>query len=196
MDEPLQSEREVTVSGTDRFRRVALIGSLVVSAASVLIVLLEPRMCETVRLEYAVYLCSAVHLMTFFLLLSSYLCNKCVMALGRAMVIFYFGIVASMVYTQVIFFHGQECNMIAPVLYYWIFTNILLFYVLVAYGLSLWGAYICWEVDEEEKMITEALRMQFGKNFGNKEYMDKLRIAGWYANDEQVQARLLQLQAQ
>ena len=42
--------------------------------------------------------------------------------------------------------------MTAPLLYYWLFLNISLFYVLVAYGLSLWGGYICWEVDEEEKM--------------------------------------------
>ena len=46
--------------------------------------------------------------------------------------------------------------MIAPLLYYWLFTNIGLFYMLVAYGLSLWGAYICWEVDEEEAMEMEA----------------------------------------
>ena len=183
MEESLQSQREVNVSGTDTFRRVTLIGSLIMSAASVLLLLLEPRACDAVKLEYAIYLCSGVHLLTFMLLLSSYLCNKCVVAMGRAMVVFYFGLVASMVYVQVIFFHGQECNRIAPVIYYWIFMNIVLFYVLVAYGLSLWGAYICWEVDEEEKLIKEALATQLVRNFGDKEYMQKLQLAGWYNND-------------
>eukprot|EP00354_Favella_ehrenbergii_P003724 CAMPEP_0170452740 /NCGR_PEP_ID=MMETSP0123-20130129/1532_1 /TAXON_ID=182087 /ORGANISM="Favella ehrenbergii, Strain Fehren 1" /LENGTH=109 /DNA_ID=CAMNT_0010714835 /DNA_START=255 /DNA_END=584 /DNA_ORIENTATION=- len=109
------------------------------------------------------------------------------------MVIFYFMLVGSMVYCQVIFFHGQECNRVAPILYYWIFTNILLFYVVVAYGLSLWGAYICWEVDEEEKLIKEAMATQLVKNFGNKEYMEKLRLAGWANNNANVHARLLAL---
>ena len=195
MDEPLQtsSPREIHVSGTDRFRRVALIGSLIVSVASVLLILLDPRKCEEVKLEYAVYLCSAVHLMTFGLLLASYLCSGCVMACGRMMVFFYFLLVGSMVFVQVIFFHGQGCNMVAPLLYYWIFTNIVLFYVLIAYGLSLWGAYICWEVDEEERIIKEALARQLVRNFGEKEYMEKLRLAGWANNDAQVHARLLQL---
>ena len=56
--------------------------------------------------------------------------------------------------------------MVAPLLYYWLFTNIGLFYMLVAYGLSLWGAYICWEVDEEEAMEMEAkvnlLKQRYG----------------------------------
>mmetsp|Transcript_35138 Transcript_35138/g.46269 ORF Transcript_35138/g.46269 Transcript_35138/m.46269 type:complete len:194 (+) Transcript_35138:71-652(+) len=193
MDEPLQSEREIHVSGTDNFRRYAIIGSLIASCASVLLLLLDPRSCDIIKLEYAVYLCSGVHLLTFLLLLSSYLCTKCVNSLGRLMVVFYFMLVGSMVYCQVIFFHGQECNRVAPILYYWIFTNILLFYVVVAYGLSLWGAYICWEVDEEEKLIKEAMATQLVKNFGNKEYMEKLRLAGWANNDANVHARLLAL---
>jgi hypothetical protein len=40
----------------------------------------------------------------------------------------------------------------------------------VAYGLSLWGAYICWEVDEEEKVILEALKRTMAKNYGNSEF--------------------------
>ena len=69
--------------------------------------------------------------------------------------------------------------MTAPLLYYWLFLNISLFYVLIAYGLSLWGGYICWEVDEEEKMQNEALNRHFMMNYGNKEYMDNMRVAGW-----------------
>ncbi len=41
---------------------------------------------------------------------------------------------------------------------------------MVAYGLSLWGAYICWEVDEEEAMINEALKRYTLQNFGDKEF--------------------------
>ena len=61
--------------------------------------------------------------------------------------------------------------MTAPLLYYWLFLNICLFYILIAFGLSLWGAYICWEVDEEEKMVEKALQRQFMENYGDTAYM-------------------------
>ena len=113
------------------------------------------------------------------LLLASYMCTSIVACLGRAMGLFYFILVAAMVCVQFVFFQGQSCNQVAPLLYYWLFTNIALFYVMVAYGLSLWGAYICWEVDEEEAMINEALKRYTLQNFGEKEFQDKARMAGW-----------------
>ena len=76
-------------------------------------------------------------------------------------------------------------------MYYWIFINIVLFYVLVAYGLSLWGAYICWEVDEEEKLIEAALGTQLVRNFGDPEYMEKLRLAGWGPQEIEMQSHCL-----
>ena len=33
-----------------------------------------------------------------------------------------------------------------------------MFYIFIAYGLSLWGAYICWEMEEEERENEEAVR--------------------------------------
>lgn len=86
-------------------------------------------------------------------------------------------------------------------LYYWLFTNIVLFYILVAYGLSLWGAYICWEVDEEERIIVEALKRTMAKNYGNSEFDERIRLAGWIPleeqkklADEEMQLRIAQLQ--
>ena len=97
---------EVQITGTERFRRTAIIGTLVMSIVSALLVLLDPRKCELVKLEVAVYICAGVHLLTFLLLLASYMSVKCVNALGHIMSIFYFGIVGSMIGVQVIFFHG------------------------------------------------------------------------------------------
>ena len=153
MHEPLQTTTEIHVTGTDRFRQVALFGSMIACVLSLLLILMEPRSCEEVKLELGVYLCCGVQVLTFFLILASYLCQGCILKLGRAMVVCYFALVGLMVGVQVIFFHGEACNRVAPTLYYWLFVNIILFYILVAYGLSLWGAYICWEVDEEEKLI-------------------------------------------
>ena len=85
------------MTGTERFRRIAIIGTLVASCASTLLVLLDPRKCEIVQLEAAVYICAGVHLLTFLLLLASYLSIRCVNALGRLMSIFYFVIVGAMI---------------------------------------------------------------------------------------------------
>ena len=40
-----------------------------------------------------------------------------------------------------------------------------MFYVFIAYGLSLWGAYICWEMEEEEEETQQAV----------KKYMDSMK---------------------
>ena len=42
-------------------------------------------------------------------------------------------------------------------LYYWLATNIVLFYIFIAYGISLWGAYLCWAQEEEESLVREAM---------------------------------------
>ena len=39
---------------------------------------------------------------------------------------------------------------IAVIYYWWLALNIAIFYVFIAYGLSLWGAYLCWAQEEEE----------------------------------------------
>ena len=78
-------------------------------------------------------------------------------------------------------------------LYYWLFSNIALFYVLVAYGLSLWGAYICWEVDEEEALLRKAMKLQASRKFGNKQYIEKMRLAGWGPEEQGVSQSNIEL---
>ena len=48
-------------------------------------------------------------------------------------------------------------------LYWWLAFNIGLFYVLIAYGLSLWGAYLCWAQQEEEELVKAALQHKYEK---------------------------------
>ena len=63
-----------------------------------------------------------------------------------------------MTWTQFIFFEGADCIRTAVAYYLWLIVNIGLFYLLVAYGLSLWGAYLCWAQDEEDALNEEALK--------------------------------------
>ena len=41
--------------------------------------------------------------------------------------------------------------------------NIVMFYMLVAYGIALWGAYICWESEKEEKEMQAAMKKYMKK---------------------------------
>ena len=79
--------------------------------------------------------------------------GSCLRHLGRLLGIYYFYMVGAMFATQVVFFKAKNCHLQAPVLYLWVAVNILIFYVLVAYGIALWGSYICWESEKEEKIV-------------------------------------------
>ena len=48
-------------------------------------------------------------------------------------------------------------------LYFWLLFNIVIFFIFVAYGISLWGAYICWAQEEEEEIMKEALQFKYAK---------------------------------
>ena len=76
----------------------------------------------------------------------------CIKFFGRAIGLYYIYLVAGMIVVQVYILKAEGCNRTAPLLYYWLTVNIILFYIFIAYGLSLWGAYICWEQEEEEKV--------------------------------------------
>ena len=53
----------------------------------------------------------------------------------------------------------------------------------MAYGLSLWGAYICWEQEEEEIRTKKALRSYLEKYYGG-DRTRMLRDASWAPEDD------------
>ena len=156
------------IDGIDDFRRFLFLTSLVFATSSAFILMNNPRECEEANLEKALWITFGVQVSIFTLLLMHYIHLGCLIRkLGRSIGAYYFLLVGMMVWTQLIFFRGNECNIISPVLYYWLFVNILLFYVFVAYGLSLWGAYICWAQEEEEVLVKEAMDRHFYKALEN-----------------------------
>ena len=140
------------VQGIETFRRVVVLTSLVFSCISILIICLRPRECDSnPELRRGVIIACSVQLFIFLLLLLHYIhCGCLLRKLGMALGATYFGIVGCMVWTQLIFFRGEGCARIAVVYYWWLALNIGIFYVFIAYGLSLWGAYLCWAQEEEE----------------------------------------------
>ena len=134
------------VQGLDTFRRVTTLTTLIASCISILIVVLDPRECESnPNLRNGVIIAFSVQLGIFFLLLLHYIhCGCLLKKCGAWLGIFYFIMTGLMTWVQFIFFNGEGCARTAVVLYWWLAFNIGLFYILIAYGLSLWGAYLCW----------------------------------------------------
>ena len=137
---------DIHVSGTEKFRRVALFGSLILGLFSVLILLSDHRNCDTSDLRIPLYIVFSIHLTIFLLLLMHYIhLGGCIRAIGKAIGLYYVYLVGAMIAVQVHYLKADGCARQSPLFYYFLMINILLFYVFVAYGLSLWGAYICWE---------------------------------------------------
>ena len=78
--------------------------------------------------------------------------------MGIVLAFFYVCMVGAMFYCQIVFFRGSGCGTEAFVLYYWLCINVVVFYVFMAYGLNLWGQYLCWAQEEEEKTLNDAVR--------------------------------------
>lgn len=154
-----KTKSSIEVSSLDSFRRVTTILTLICSAVSVIIVCVEPRGCDSnPELKNAVIIALSVQLSIFMLLLLHYIhCGCLLRKLGGWLGIFYFVLTGLMTWCQVIFMRGEGCMRTAVVYYWWLAFNIGMFYVLIAYGLSLWGAYLCWQQEEEETLAKEAL---------------------------------------
>lgn len=160
-----KTKTSVEVKGMETFRRMTTIMTLIGSAVSALIIVLDPRGCETNEdLMNAVIITLSVQLSIFLLLLMHYIhCGCLLRKIGGWLGIFYFILTAMMTWAQFIFMKGEGCMRESVVLYWWLAFNIGCFYCLIAYGLSLWGAYLCWAQQEEEELVNEALKHKWEK---------------------------------
>ena len=52
----------------------------------------------------------------------------------------------------------NECRTETPVLYWWLVTNVILFYLMVSFGLVTWGSYLCKVADAQEKITSNAVK--------------------------------------
>ncbi len=151
-------------AGTTKFRRIILIFSIIFAGITMLILVGDPRECETSNLKLGLWLAFSIHISAFILLLFHFIGLGFILKkLGRLLGLYYFYMVGAMFFTQVIFFRSKGCQVTAPLLYFWVMLNIVMFYMLVAYGIALWGAYICWESEKEEKELQAAMKKYMKK---------------------------------
>ena len=53
--------------------------------------------------------------------------------------------------------YENQCRTQAPVYYWWLVANIVVFYLIVTFGLATWGAYLCQVADAQEEMTKQAV---------------------------------------
>ena len=58
-------------------------------------------------------------------------------------------------------------------MYWYLISNIAIFYLIVTYGLSTWGFYLCRAADAQEELVTEAVAEHMGKR---KDEQAKLQL--------------------
>ena len=129
--------------------------------------LLKPDSCSAVKLEIGVYLAASVHISVFVMLLLHYIkLGRCFGSCGMFIGFFYLYVIGAMVGVQIFMYKGDMCYRAAPVLYYWLGINVMLFYFLIALYLNLWGAYVCWVMDQEVEETDQAMKAYVAKNKG------------------------------
>ena len=65
-----------------------------------------------------------------------------------------------MFFTQVEVWGGEDpknCMDEKPLLYWWLVANVIIFYIIVAFGLCTWGSYICKVADAKEELTKKAV---------------------------------------
>lgn len=172
------------IEATTKFRLYVLISSMISATVTILILISNQQDCEGANLLVGLWLLFSVHFVTFFLLLFHFIgCGSCLRHIGRLLGLYYFYMVGAMFATQVFFFQGKNCHLSTPVLYLWIAVNILIFYVIVAYGIALWGSYICWESEKEEKIVKESMKQYMKEEKRKQKRSNDQLMLGQYPND-------------
>mmetsp|Transcript_12929 Transcript_12929/g.12821 ORF Transcript_12929/g.12821 Transcript_12929/m.12821 type:complete len:172 (+) Transcript_12929:78-593(+) len=114
--------------------------------------------CESANLRFATFLLFLIYAGIFILMLIQFLgCVDCLKSIPNALMVFYFLIVGSMFYIQVVLFSDNDCRTTSIVMYFWLVANIVFFYFIVAYGVAKWGSYICWDAQMKEEHMKAAI---------------------------------------
>jgi hypothetical protein len=85
--------------------------------------------------------------------------TSCLKKIPKLLFGFYFFICGCMFFVQMELWGGvdNQCRFEAPGLYWWLVTNIILFYFIVSFGLATWGSYLCKVADVQEEITREAV---------------------------------------
>ena len=154
------------VKATRCFRQVSILLSLAMALTSIcLLAIADLPDCTNAQLKTTTGLVFALWSSVFVLLLLQVAgLTKCLKKIPKILFGFYFFVCGVMFFTQLELWGGSENNCMteAAVLYWWLFANIVVFYLIVSFGLATWGSYICKVADAQEELVEKA-RAEYAK---------------------------------
>jgi len=148
------------IKATKRFRTVVTLLSLLMSVGTITVLCVPAQDCTTGNLKFAVGCLAFVWCTIFILMLFQVIGMIATLKkFNKALFVFYFIVCGCMYVCQMMIWGGVEntCMKETPVLYWYIVTNVIMFYVIVAFGLATWGSYLCKVADAYEELSKEAV---------------------------------------
>ena len=134
------------IKATKLFRQISLIGALIMALGSIGLLVAPLADCSTSNLRATIVLIFILWSLIFVLLLVGVTgLGSCLKDIPKLLFLFYFFICAVMLFVQMQVWGGSEndCRSESPILYWWLIAQIILFYIIVTFGLATWGAYLC-----------------------------------------------------
>jgi len=149
------------VKATKCFRQASILISLCFSLTSIILLCVVDGDCTKSNLKATTGLVFFLWSTVFVLLLLQLVgMTKCLKTIPKLLFGFYFFICGCMFFVQMELWGGvdNECRFQAPALYWWLVTNIIVFYFIVSFGLATWGAYLCKVADVKEELTRQAVK--------------------------------------
>lgn len=136
---------------------------MLLAIGAICVLIFDDKVCQQVQLRAALGIIFGVWCLVFILLLLHVIgCVKCFKKIPKVMFGFYCTISVSMWFSQMLLFSAppdptDACSQQAPLLYWYLFSNVMLFYLIVAFGLTTWGQYLCSHADIKEEITRAAI---------------------------------------
>ena len=143
------------IKATKCFRKASILLSLAFSLISVIMLAAVKQDCSKANLRVTTGMIFILWSLLFVLLLLQVVkMTHCLKSVPKLLAAFYFFVCACMFFVQMQIWGGtqNECRTESPILYWWLVTNIALFYLIVTFGLVTWGSYLCRQADAQEKL--------------------------------------------
>ena len=148
------------IKATKCFRQVSILLSLAFALVSIILLCVVDTDCTDSNLKATTGLVFFLWSCVFVLLLLQVVkLTDCLKKIPKILFGFYFFICGCMFFVQMELWGGvdNQCRTESPALYWWLVTNIILFYTIVSFGLATWGSYLCKVADAQEELTKQAV---------------------------------------
>jgi len=137
--------------------------SMVMAIISILSLVLPSKGACVVNIQVAVGLVFALWCLVFLMLFLQVIgMVRCLKKYKTPLFAFYIFVVATVYVSQMMLWgtggdKTNNCRVERPFMWYWLIINVVMFYVMVIFGMATWGSYLCRTADAKEEIINSAV---------------------------------------